>query len=141
MTNTVFQLKLKNMSTESTPNLAHVVPDVKKTLKGDDLLQFFQKDVPTPIPIKTYNFSSPPNTLFPANDLEMDRSIRMASMEKRQKPKFTSMKPDGFDAAYIDNVLSPGTFPIFLCLQYSTVFYPTGVLFIILWIFPFCRGV
>ena len=98
-------------SSEGAPNLAHVVPDVKKTLKGADLSLFFTNN---DITEKPDDYSSPYYTLFPSNLPSSEKGFscsrsRSSSYAGAPQPTLTSLKPDGIDAAYIDNVLTPGT--------------------------------
>lgn len=87
---------------EVAPNLAHVVPDTKKQLKGDDLTDFFQQ-------IDTKNsLSSPYYTLLPSNVPKSSPSSPLGQRTEHAELHPTYLQNDGIDAMYIDNVLSQG---------------------------------
>ena len=78
----------------SVPNLAHVVPDVKVCLKDKSMNEFFC--------CNNKNFIEDPNIV-------------------NYKPEVTvtSMKMDGIDAVYIDNVLTAGMYIIVIVYKIS----------------------
>ena len=90
---------------DSSPNLAHVVPDSKKQLKGKDLDLFFCNTDTDPESI-----TSPYFTLLPSNlPSQCPEQACPPSTDVRSvlpTPVSCSLRKDGIDAVVIDNVLS-----------------------------------
>jgi hypothetical protein len=85
---------------ESLPNLAHVVPDSKKQLRGDELKEFFCCEE-----TQVGNYCSPYYSLHPSN---LPSKVNKNSVCGLSTPRCISLRAEGIDAMYIDDVLSPG---------------------------------